>query len=522
MSKFTPSPLQQAIFDFIQNDTRSLIIQAVAGSGKTTTITKSMRYLQSGKSVLFAAFNKSIAEELKERLPSFVNTMTLNGLGHRAWQRHVGGRIELNSSKTHDILRGEEFEDRTPDVFRARQMRAKIRRLVNLAKQVGMVPPEAKDVKGIVPNTDESWDAMIEHFDIEFLNEDDKLGMPPEKAKKEELSAKLFCIAMANIALEISISKWQEIDFDDQLYMTVIHGAKVPQFHYVFVDEAQDVSAIQRELLRRAVMPEEGRLIAVGDPHQAIYGFRGADSKSLDRIEEEFKCVRLPLSISYRCPQSVVREAQKYVGHIEAAPTAPEGIVANRGTYNPLDMKNHFRPGDMVVSRNTAPLIRCAFDLIKNRIPAKVQGADMKKSLTDLVENLRSRDLDDLEDRLEIWYQKEMKRILDRDPEASTLRVEEKYMCLRTFLTHSGANTVDELLYSISSLFDCDGGAVVTLSTIHKAKGLEADRVILLDKWLLPSKWARKPWQRDQEVNLSYVAVTRAKSELIFIDSPKG
>jgi superfamily I DNA/RNA helicase len=61
----------------------------------------------------------------------------------------------------------------------------------------------------------------------------------------------------------------------------------------------------------------------------------------------------------------------------------------------------------------------------------------------------------------------------------------------------------------------------LTLCTVHKAKGLEWNRVYILDEFLMPSKYARQAWQQQQETNLQYVAVTRAKQELKFIYTPR-
>ena len=89
-------------------------------------------------------------------------------------------------------------------------------------------------------------------------------------------------------------------NFDDLLYLAVKDGISLPKFDFIFVDEAQDTNAIQRALLRK-IMKKTSRVVVVGDPAQAIYGFRGADSESMNLIAEEFDCKRLPLSISCRC-----------------------------------------------------------------------------------------------------------------------------------------------------------------------------------------------------------------------------
>lgn len=523
-----PSKLQQAIFDFIANDDRSLIIEAVAGSGKTTTICKCLEQIPEDKSVLFCAFNKSIAEELKERVPNYVNVMTMNGLGHRAWGRHVGGQILLNSNKTYDILTDGEYLGEIWDSFkinenRAGKLRSKVRRLVGIAKQMGIVPNGVEDAKGLVEDDLANWIQLIEHHDIDFLDEEDRLGASLEAIKAKEAGDREDAIRMARVCLKMGLERWNEIDFDDQLYMTVVFGAKVVKHDYVFVDEAQDISQIQRVLLKKALKRDGGRLVAVGDPHQAIYGFRGADASSLAKIQKGFNCVSLPLSISYRCPKAVVTEAQKFVSHIESAPTAPEGQVINLGSYTRGKMHETFQLGDFVVCRNTAPLVRCAFDLIRCKIPAKIMGRDIGQSLVTLVKRMRAYDIDTLIVRLEEWRKTEADKILKRDPDASIQKIEEKYECLMIFIESTNPSSPAHLSGIIEDMFSADDPKlIVTLATIHKAKGLESERVVFLDSFLLPSKYAKKEWQKEQERNLSYVAITRSKGTLVYMKSPQA
>jgi superfamily I DNA/RNA helicase len=258
-------------------------------------------------------------------------------------------------------------------------------------------------------------------------------------------------------------------------------------------------------------------LVAVGDPRQAIYGFRGADSDSLNNIAKTFNCVNLPLSISYRCPKAVVREAQTIVSHIEASETAPEGLVQNLGLMVPT----LFKVNDMVVCRNTAPLVQLAYSLISNKIPAKVMGRDIGEGLVSLVKKLRAKSIMELSTKLYNWKARESERLLKDDPEANLSKIEDKFECLNCFIEFSGAETVDQLIRAIQTMFGEESAGTVLLSTIHKAKGLEAKRVFILDAWRMPSPYARKPHQREQEMNLLYVAITRAQQELYYVDMPK-
>lgn len=505
MSKFIPSIYQQALFDWITKGSGSAIVEAVAGSGKTTSVVQSLNMIDPKSSILFLAFNKSIADELKERAPEYVNCMTMNSLGHRAVMKQFG-RVTLDSNKTSVIIERMVDAGLMSDQD-ARFSSAHIRKLVGIAKSVGLVPSTCPELVSLVEDTNISWNALIEHFDVEFGSVD----MSPELIER----IKQNVIEWTRIALKMSINETHMIDFNDQLYFPVIYSLSLPQHDWVFVDEAQDISAIQRNLLVKA-LKKNGRLVAVGDPAQAIYGFRGADSDSLKNIAKTFNCISLPLSISYRCPKNVVAEAQKFVKHIQPSETAADGIVKELGIAS-ADM---FRINDMVVCRNSAPTIKLAYLLIAKKIPAKVMGRDIGEGLVNLIKKLKARSLVMLEDKLIVWRDRETAKLLFKDPEANVSKIEDKFECIMCFVDHSGANTVDELILAIQRLFGDTVQGVVTLSTIHKAKGLEAKRVFILDSWRMPSKYARKAHQLEQEYNLFYVAITRAQEELYYVNSP--
>src|SRR5208337_3667275 len=105
--------------------------------------------------------------------------------------------------------------------------------------------------------------------------------------------------------------------FDDLLFLAVKDGIRLPTFDNVLVDEAQDTNAIQRAILRK-IMHDDSRLVAVGDPSQGIYGFRGADHDAMDLIKSEFDADELPLTVSYRCATAIVKYASQF-GVIELA-----------------------------------------------------------------------------------------------------------------------------------------------------------------------------------------------------------
>lgn len=490
---FNPSTYQSAIFKFIRTGNGCALVEAVAGSGKTTTIVEALKMIPAADKVLFLAFNKSIAAELKTRVPPHVDAMTLNALGHRAWTKFAGRLCQLDSNKTRGIIDTALAEDEKPN-------RAAITRLVAVAKSCGLVPNTAKDAAGLRADTLDEWSDLIDHFEIEVEEKD-----------------KLTVIESARRVLKLSLSRHDLIDFDDQLYMTVVFNAPLARYDWVFVDEAQDLSPIQHALLRKALKPG-GRLVAVGDSKQAIYGFRGADSNSMDVLRQEFNCVRLPLSISYRCPRNVVDYAKHIVPHIEASDTAPDGTVMSMPQYSETD----FAPDDMIICRNTRPIISLAYKLIARMVPVKVLGREIGQGLISLIERLRPQGIDGekgLVVKLDRWTAKEIERCMARGQEQKAEAAMDKADTIRTFIEFTQPETVAQLTAAIHSLFTDDGRPATTLSTIHRAKGLEAPRVFVLDPDLMPSRYARQEWQMEQEKNLMYVAYTRAKGQLIFIRS---
>lgn len=476
------SEYQNDIFNFVQNGHGNAIIEAVAGSGKSTTIVEAMNMVPQHKSSLFLAFNKAIADELKQR---GVNARTFHSLCCGAVMRSRNAS-NVNADKLNTIM-GKRCSD--DDNFKYRSF---CTRLVSLAKQLG--------VGCLVDDTEKVWYDIIDHHDLEL--DKDEAEMP----RAVEIASKLLWAS----------NRSNEIDFDDMLYLAVMDGLSLPKSYFIFVDEAQDTNAIQRAILRK-IMGPNSRLIAVGDPAQAIYGFRGADSNSLNLIAQEFRCERFPLSVSYRCATSIVEYAHKWVDHIEAADNAPEGKVTEMRTWE----LNVFQPNDLVVCRTTAPLLDLAFKMLRSKIPVTVMGREIGTSLITLVRKQKTNDLKELIAKIEMWSSRECEKAMAKMQEGKAAAVQDKAgtICLlaEELLDEDDGKDVNSLISTIEWLFTPERNATV-LATIHKSKGLEADRVFWLNRSQCPSKWAKQDWQEQQEDNLCYVATTRAKTELILIE----
>lgn len=505
MGTFEATAAHRAIFDAVKAKEQNIIIEAVAGAGKTTTIVEALRCVPSRERCVFIAFNASIAKELGRRCPPHVEARTMNSLGHRAWARHVeretGSRqLKVDADKMRQILWDLADQGKISDAEKL-SFGGPAVRLARLGKSCGIIVDGADD--GLVPDTVQEWANLIAHFDVDI----------PERPEDAEGRV----IDLARTLLRLSTTMHAIIDFDDQIYLPFVFDADAFRFDRVFVDEAQDLSPLQHDLLRRSLR-SDGQLVAVGDPAQAVYGFRGADSNSITNLAQAFDAEMLPLHVSYRCPRAVVALAQQIVPHILAHPDAPEGLV---DTIPKHVEKVTFSGGDLIVCRTTAPVVSLAFALIRKGVSAEVLGRDIGKGLITLIERFKAPSIDGMLEGLESWERKEVAKATAKGQDAKVLQVEDKADTIRVLA--EGQTSVRAIIDTINDLFSGEPSKLrVTLATVHKAKGLEADRVYVLNAHRMPHPMAKKAWQQVQEKNLMYVAYTRAKKELRFLVGPEG
>ena len=499
------------------------VVQAVAGSGKTTTIVAAANLIPARLKAIFLAFNKDIAVELGARLPKHVPAKTLNSLGWGICKRYADGvagrKLSFdefnNSGKVWGLIRNlltrEEGRDYGKDV----------KWLVSMAKSYGIVPA-ALEGNGFesangLRDTDETWDDICQHFGRWI----DPVARPTVYRLFRE-------VLTANLQDELSF------DFDDQKYFPVVKrtedGNRLPCFKYdaIIIDEVQDVSPVDLALV--LMCAKKGAIfMGVGDSRQAIYGFRGADTESMAKFAAATNAIELPLSISYRCATAIVDHAREVYPVIEAADGAPTGSVTELGNYTHSVFSP--RDEDMILCRNNAPLVTLAYKLIRRRVPVFVKGRDIGKSVLSLVENLKARDVTDLNAKLNAWFaqQSEMLRENDPDNEDAQQRLEDRFATLRVFISENSDNSLASLVADIESVLSVKGtdksdkGAMrgkVVLSTMHKSKGLEADKVFILDPDLMyRMSGPVGSWTHTQESNLDYVARTRAKNDLVYIST---
>lgn len=501
------------------------IIRARAGTGKTTTLIEGLKLIRGmtvsinpseqqrviwdtmelsrgARFVCMTAFNANIADELLKRVPPGCDAMTMHRMGNRAvWKAF--GEQEPTAWATDNVTERvinypiQAFRREKPLVARA------IKQLVSLCKQ---------NLTGFMTGKDTDWelelDLLSSHYDID-------LGSPGDRSETYGLVPEV---------LEACKAPKGEIHFDDMIWLPIVLNLPVFRFDLLLVDEAQDLNRAQQALARKAGL----RLMLCGDDCQAIYGFAGADSESLPRMEAELAatpqgCIVLPLTVTRRCGKKIVEQAQTFVPDIDAFSTNPEGLVCwhDMSQYRGDDLpyRNFVQDGDMILCRLNGPLVSECFAFVKRGRRAEIIGRDIGQGLVATIENLKAHTVPELVSKLEGWLKQEMdKENAKKNPsEARLIALVDRYACLNCFIQE--AKDIPDVVRKIREVFtDNKGLEGIRMGSIHRVKGLEANRVFILQ--LGKEKPPKSAWQAQQERNLKYVAITRAKHELNYVTLP--
>ena len=482
-----PTSEQERIYMFTKKRHENLLIKARAGSGKTFTAIECSKLLPKDKSILFLAFNKHIQQELKEKLPEYIRCYTTYGLGNAAVKRKYGDKIQFDEFKIDKILQAkakswkltEEFDDEEEISIYLNN----IKKLVNLCRLTLTVKPEFVSY-------------IAERYDINIKKASD--------------------IKRVLKVLDDATNDRKLYDYTDMIYLPAIDNSiwMFPQ-DYVIVDEAQDFNRCQIKILEKILKKDKlsgkitGRLFAFGDNFQGIYGFNAADDKSFEWFEKFPNTKILPLTVSFRCSKNVILKAQEIVPDIKALDDAPEGLVREGSALNEAES------GDFIVCRTTMPLVKLFFEFLTQHKKAIIKGSDIGIHLIELIGKINN--IDKLKTFWEhelVSFRKDLKSdgVINPNEHSAYTALEDKVTTL-LFLARL-SNSIPDLKAKISAIFT-DEIQGICLSTIHKIKGLESNRVFIVRPDLLPLPNVRS-WQYLQEMNLCYVAITRARLELIY------
>lgn len=478
-----PSHYQQGFEDFVKNGKGNGLGKATAGSGKTRTQEHLIAILMEDLKVpetdiIYLAFNSHVVKEAIEKgLPA----QSTHQAGLKMVSNYVGKKVKVDENKVTDIIKN----------------------LIQMTwdDEKWMVSPVSNIVSKL-KNTIAPWDndtqtKICDKFGIEVNGSSDRI------------------FELVRMTMERNNKQLETIDFDDMLYLPVKFKMPAQQYRWVLGDEVQDWNRAQIELIQKLVA-KDGRVLCVGDENQSMYGFRGAAPDAMDRIQEAFQAEVLPLSISYRNPKSHVSLINTIFPNIkhEMWENAIEGDIL---TMSQDKMLGTVRDGDLVICRNNAPLVEPVFALIRQGVKAIIRGRDIGKNLVALCERFNVKSADDLLTKLEEYRLKEVGKLLKQEKNSQAEALNDK---VDTILALSeGCDWVWEIVQKINEVFS-DKKEGVIFSTIHRAKGDEAERVFILKPQLMPSKYAKDEEALRQEANILFVALSRSKDTLVFVGGP--
>jgi superfamily I DNA/RNA helicase len=441
---------------------------------------------QPGKwTIRYCCFNKAVADEFQEGCPPGVEVGTMHRFGLLALAGACSARID--AAKTYTLLDGVSDGKRL-----ARYARRSVSLLVGLAKNQGYRPDR--------PTLEDDLATLAWVHDVSLWGRDELI------------------LAMAARVLARSAECLSLIDFDDMLWLPVIHDLRFPGVDQLYIDEAQDLNPVQHELAER--LSGTGRTIVVGDPYQAIYGWRGAATDSIARLRDKLGAKTLPLTVTWRCPTSHVALARRIVPDLQAAP----GAILGELHSGARSLVEHAVPGDMVICRTNAPIVQACLQTVASGVPAYVRGRAIGAGLAAIVkrdrEILAAATTAELVRAIHAWRARELTALAAKEGvEQKIEQAEDQAACLDALAKTLG--TSEAILARISELFDETGSAQrVTFSSIHRAKGSEADRVTVIQ---IPYTETRDrdrppaPWEVQQRKNLEYVALTRSRRTLTLV-----
>lgn len=454
-----PTEEQEAILTAARESNSNLIINALAGTGKTSTLKMIERAVKT-RPILYLAFNKKIADEATDEMLSTTVVRTFNSIGHRIWADSQKKRLALNPKKCADLLRTFIGEVPKRDQGPIWDSFWNVVSGVALAKSLGYVP------EGKFPTAKRLISQADFHARLEELPDD--------------LTADLI---EAILSRSIVAAFEGNIDYNDQIYMPAVFGGTFPRFPLVLVDETQDLNPVNHALLDKLA---KQRLIAVGDRYQSIYAFRGAVQTGMETITQKFKCEAYDLSVSFRCPRTIVENARWRVPHFK--------WIKEGGHVDTLtELESDDLPEDAaIICRNNAPLFSTAIRLLSVGRSVSVAGSDIGPKLIALMRKLGPEDLKKSQvlGAIADWQAEKI--------EKGSTTAADMAACMRVFAEH-GTDLAQAIRYAEHVL--AQKGSI-QLMTGHKAKGLEFESVFHLDPFLCR--------EDEQDLNLRYVIQTRS------------
>lgn len=591
MMNFKLSAYQENILNTVKLTNKNILVDAKAGSGKTSTLILISEAIQKqGNKCLFLAFNKHIVEELKGKMDTTdCAVKTIHSLGYSYLRsflyRQYGQnyKMDLDENKLREIVKHKFEEDGYQQSV--------------IEHNIDKTGTELKDfIRTLISETCH----LINFCRFHMTNYHEQ-----DKVRKLALSC-CRTIIEENIGfdnyptlVESVIDKLKndfenpeiidglptyKVDFTDMIYFPVYYKMIPPwsireYLDYVLIDECQDLSELQQEFLK--TLGNNSRFIFVGDEKQAIYGFAGADTKSIFKLTQRYDLEQLPLNICYRCPKKVIKLVQQEVlPTIEYNKERPD--VGEVHYIERSEIIKNLEKNDVIITRRNSDLLRLFIDLsVKKKIQVRLLNKDLVNNVTNNLTRIVNSYIEkynkglNIERELFEWMAEKgiPKQVLkqtnlDKDVEDKIIQlmkdrknksitkqkhtVDYLIKCMTEYKTQGNYNqknmetgeldeltayyhiiesfidmfkqkvnalTVKDLITFIENFLSLnENKEVPTLSTIHKMKGGEADNIFIYDYPRFPYCYSNMSEDdQQQEVNLQYVALTRAKKKLYLV-----
>lgn len=550
---FKPSTYQQDILDFFLNNPQSnMLVNALAGSGKSTTAC--MLSEHSKTSDLYIAFNASVVEEFKKKIKNpKTKVMTMHSLAYSIMLYNVEQESKDSGEKPKGF--GSQRSKRTvsldnfkPHKILDEEITKRYGRYIEFAKRV-FLKDNYVNLYNLCRLT---LTDMSSNKDVSRLIDDHVLFLyyGDEGYSAPDISEITSTLKILDTKSRQQFETQGVIDFTDMLWITFnklkYDNWEVPYwalYTNIYCDEVQDFSNIQLNFLK-FIKRTKGRYVFIGDFHQAIYNFAGANAQAFNQIPKMFAPVEtFDLPICYRCAKSHLSRVNREYGiPILPCDNAPMGFVK---TIDKNKISEYAKAGDMVISRKNKWIAEVVLDLARNGTPIFIEDKEMveaikrqilsskctsvgtlEKFLQKVISNYNKKlfeivsknvhDGGNEEERLEAVLEAVAETNSKIDNTSFLLEILEGYLenHASSDSISKFSNFIDKLLNTIPSP-NC-----VRLCSIHKAKGLEATNVFVLNEAKINYDFRNSKEQNIQEKNLSYIATTRAKEGLYLVKEP--
>ena len=546
---FKPSTYQQDILDFFLNNPQSnMLVNALAGSGKSTTAC--MLSEHSKTSDLYIAFNASVVEEFKKKIKNpKTKVMTMHSLAYSIMLYNVEQESKDLGEKPKGF--GSQRSKRTvsldnfkPHKILDEEITKRYGRYIEFAKRV-FLKDNYVNLYNLCRLT---LTDMSSNKDVSRLIDDHVLFLyyGDEGYSAPDISEITSTLKILDTKSRQQFETQGVIDFTDMLWITFnklkYDNWEVPYwalYTNIYCDEVQDFSNIQLNFLK-FIKRTKGRYVFIGDFHQAIYNFAGANAQAFNQIPKMFAPVEtFDLPICYRCAKSHLSRVNREYGiPILPCDDAPMGFVK---TIDKNKISEYAKAGDMVISRKNKWIAEVVLDLARNGTPIFIEDKDMVAAIKRQILSSKCTSVGTLEKFLQKVisnYNKKLFEIVSKNVREGG-REEERLEAvaetnskidntsflleiLKGYLeNHAFSDSISKFSNFIDKLLNTTPSPnCVRLCSIHKAKGLEATNVFVLNEAKINYDFRNSKEQNIQEKNLSYIATTRAKEGLYLVKEP--